>query len=323
MRCLGAVSIMARNEAMLLFQTEAEYTTAHLHSMTPFKLRLEKRNNMTYFKSIIVLDSTGGFIYDPMGSPQHAYAVKNGSTWSAQNLTAFHNAGYPLHFQNMEYHEGNLYMNSDQSANSNQYPTMWKSTNGGSTWQSIYELPNISYSPGFGLLKSYNGKFYTDHSTFNQSKYTTNGGSSWVNGPLLKGTYSQPGSSGVIQVSGTPKTFNGSMVGASGRYSPTTGLKRTHPYYSIRDTAYSGAYLYVLTNHFISVAPYITHKIYQTKDFITWQYVDTPPVNTVSIEVAGTTIYAGTDVGTIYKSDKTLPAPSIAFIPSVLLLLDD
>ncbi len=229
----------------------------------------------------------------------------------------------PAHFRYMEYHAGSLYMNSDQWANSNQYPTLWKSTNGGGSWQAVYELPNASSGFSFSLLKSYAGKLYTDYGSFNQSKYTTNGGSSWVNGPLLKGIYSQSGSTGIIRVDGAPISFNGSMVSSLGRYSTSTGLKRTHPYYSIRDTAYSGAYLYVLTNHFTSVAPCVTHKIYQTKDFITWQYVDTPPVNTVSIEVAGTTMYAGTEVGTIYKSDKILPAPSIAFIPSVILLLDD
>ena len=261
---------------------------------------------------------------DPMGPVNAHYAVRKNGSWSQKAGTSIAGFSPPHHFD-MSYYAGSLWFSSQQynpakqigtGPYDGQFATLYKSTNGGSSWTIGLEMPIAGFSR-FQFGGVYNNKLYVQPqygngggplSQFHYSKVYD--GSSWSNGPDLLpfglGKKARAFSNALLMIQNDHMTaFNGTTTSA---ISPP-----------VTDYTTDSGYLYILRT--------TDKKVYRTDktDGSGYLLVDQAPSNADSIEVLNNVLYAGTTNSQIHKSDVDLASiqPPVMAPVNMLLLLDD
>lgn len=254
---------------------------------------------------------------DPRPPQQHFYARLSGSQWFAQPAFTDNVA----HIYDIESSGGNIWVTLTKFGDD---ARLMKGTDNGQ-WTEVLDVRPVggdspfTYSVLF-FVAEYQGKLYTQaldvpSAIQPYSFVSSDNGQTWTQGPSIMLYASGPNAAGGVQ-NYRHKVFAGKLVMKQNSYLTSfDGTTAATLRSEIRNFTVRDGFLYVLEE---------SGRIIRTEDLTSWEFVDSAPENSSSLEVLDNDLYVGTEDAKIYWSENILDElPRITLVPIIDLILND
>lgn len=220
---------------------------------------------------------------DPTGS-QAGYVTGDGSSWSVNLPTELSTPHPAVHIFDVASYGGSLWLSGVQDGPGGVgAATLWRSTDGGTTWQIAKAVPSTSTPSGFERfywMAVMGGKLYAQAMDVNPTAPVMSyDGTSWEDGTTQE----------VAPRDSTVVTFAGKIVTQKGGLSVFDGTTLTNKIVKATYDLYVGddGYLYVL---------FTDHTLVRTNDLSRWQNLGSVDGTARSIAEHDGYVYLGTGI---------------------------
>ncbi len=260
----------------------------------------------------------GGRLFVPSTDPRYSadYSVATATSPTSETWSSKTPAGFVHSFDIASLNGSDLYLAGSKTVGSQDKAQVYRSTDGGNTWQLSLDVapPTGSDVSRMGLITKFGSKIFAQQHDFNSTTWTATyptanawlfDGVNWTKTTAMNVYAPKKGSEFAGQV---VALGNNVLYAYNGRN--TSSLKN-----GIRDyTISSDGYLYTVGPS----SDYETSDVLRTKDLKSWEFVSKAPT-AVSITTYGDYIYVGTAGSKLYRAsisqqNKDAVPPTVSLV---------